>query len=64
MSLYPVHLTTSFTNEENNTIFMSVTVYDTAIEVVAAGPTSAVEHRWTLQEARELRDLLNRIKLD
>jgi hypothetical protein len=48
----------SFTNELGNSIDMSVTIDGEDVTVYAKGPTSTVEHTWTIMEAETLHDLL------
>lgn len=48
-----------FVNELGNTILITVTRDQRGITIFASGPTSEVEHAWTPNEARAIRDLLN-----
>ncbi len=48
-----------FQNELGNTITMGVGVNGGGVHVVAVGPNSLVEHTWTVEEAKQLRDLLS-----
>lgn len=47
-----------FINELDNEISMSVIRNQNEVTVTASGPTSLVEHTWTLMEATALRNML------
>ena len=50
-----------FTNELGNEIRMVVCQDERGITVEAEGPTSLVEHTWTVMEAQMLRSLLQQV---
>lgn len=47
-----------FVNEMGNTVSLHVVLQDQNVRVVGQGPTSHIDHLWTLREAVTLRDLL------
>ena len=48
-----------FENELGNEITMEIVHDERGVTVYASGPTSEVEHTWTLKEAENLCELLN-----
>jgi len=53
-----------FVNELGNHIYIDICRTDTEVTVMAVGPTSRVEHTWTIEEAKKLRDLLQDVLAD